>query len=82
MEWAVIRKRDALRIGIPATLGDARGARVRPDKACSSNSEIGTVSICVLAVEDAEQGHGDDLQVEGEAPVAQIVEIVLDALGD
>ena len=39
-------------------------------------------SISVLAVEDTQQGHGNDLHIEGEAPVAQIIEIVLHALRD
>src|SRR5208282_565063 len=35
-----------------------------------------------LAGEDSYYGHGDDLQIEGQAPVAKVVEIVFDALGD
>ena len=33
-------------------------------------------SVCVLAAEDAEYGHRDDLQIEGETPIPQIVKIV------
>ena len=37
-------------------------------------------SICVLAVKYAEYCHGHDLKIEGETPVAQVIEVVLDAL--
>src|SRR6202034_1252056 len=39
-------------------------------------------SISILAVEDAQQGHGDDLQIEGKAPVAKVVQIIFNALSD
>src|SRR5580704_2293558 len=39
-------------------------------------------SISILAVEDTEQCHRNDLQIEGQAPVAQIVQIILHALCD
>src|ERR1019366_3610870 len=42
----------------------------------------GKQSISILAVEDTQQGHGNDLQIEGEAPVAKIVQIIFDALLD
>lgn len=38
--------------------------------------------IRVLAVEHAQQGHRNNLEIEGEAPVAQVIEIVFHALGD
>jgi hypothetical protein len=42
----------------------------------------GRKSISVVAVEDTQQGHSNDLQIEGEAPVAKIIQIVLDTLCD
>src|SRR6266567_1605752 len=48
----------------------------------SANARPGTESIRVLAVEDAEQGHGNNLKIEGQAPVAEIVQIVLHSFRD
>jgi len=39
-------------------------------------------SICIPAVEYPQQSHCDDLQIEGETPVAKILEIVFDAFRD
>ncbi len=39
-------------------------------------------SVGVLAGKHAEQSHGDDLQIEGETPVAKVIKVVFDALGD
>ncbi len=39
-------------------------------------------SISIFTIEDTKQGHGNNLQIEGEAPVPQVIEIVLDTLGD
>src|SRR5579864_995791 len=44
--------------------------------------QTGEQSISILAVEDAQKGHGNDLQIEGEAPVAKIVQVIFHTLFD
>ena len=39
-------------------------------------------SISVPAVENTQQGHGNDLQIESEAPVAEIVQVIFHTLFD
>src|ERR1019366_6194806 len=42
----------------------------------------GKQSISIPAVEDEQKGHGNDLQIEGEAPVAKIVQVIFHTLFD
>src|ERR1700746_4002362 len=51
------------------------------------NHEIGMVgaeeeSVSVLAIENMEQRHDHNLEIEGETPVTEIVEVILHALRD
>src|SRR5580693_997982 len=54
-----------------------RTARTK-DRSSHGRAEL----IRVLAVENAEQSHCDDLEVEGQTPVAEIVQIVFHAFSD
>src|ERR1700728_3344999 len=44
--------------------------------------KLAAQSISIPAGKHAEQSHGDDLQIEGQAPVAEVVQIVFHALGN
>ena len=48
----------------------------------SQAREWKTRLVRVPAVEQVEQCHGDDLEIKGEAPVSQVIKVILDPLGD
>ena len=50
--------------------------------ALSAQRNFSTHSISIFAAKKAEQGHGDNLQIEGQTPIAQVIKIVFNPFRD